>query len=145
MKTSNKGIDLIKKYEGLRLKAYKCPAGVWTIGYGHTGADVAEGLEITEERADELLLSDIAQFENHVNSVVESTIKQNQFDALVSFAFNLGGLSLKNSTLLKRVNANPIDPAISDELKRWVNEKGKPLAGLVKRRAEEAELYFSTT
>ena len=143
MKTSNKGIDLIKKYEGLRLKAYKCPAGVWTIGYGHTGADVAEGLEITEERADELLLSDIAQFENHVNSVVKSTIKQNQFDALVSFAFNLGGLSIKNSTLLKRVNANPIDPAISDEFAKWVNAGGKRLAGLVKRRAEEAELYFS--
>ena len=143
MKISNKGIELIKRHEGLRLKAYKCPAGVWTIGYGHTGKDTYEGLEITPGSANELLTLDLERFEKAVNRLVESAINQQQFDALVSFAFNLGEGALKNSTLLKRINANPIDATISGEFSKWVNAGGKPLPGLVRRRKEEADLYFS--
>lgn len=140
MKMSKKGIELIKKYEGLRLTAYKCPAGVWTIGYGHTKG-VKEGQKITNSQAEELLKEDLRVFENGVNKW-NLQINQYQFDALVSFAFNLGLANLGKSTLLKKVQANPQDKTIKDEFLKWVNAGGRKLEGLVRRRNEEAEMYF---
>ncbi len=137
---SKKGIELIKKYEGLRLTAYKCPAGVWTIGYGHTKG-VKEGQKITNSQAEELLKEDLRVFENGVNKW-NLQINQYQFDALVSFAFNLGLANLGKSTLLKKVQANPQDKTIKDEFLKWVNAGGRKLEGLVRRRNEEAEMYF---
>ena len=140
MKMSKKGIELIKKYEGLRLTAYKCPAGVWTIGYGHTKG-VKEGQKITNSQAEELLKEDLRVFENGVNKW-NLQINQYQFDALVSFAFNLGLANLGKSTLLKKVQANPQDKTIKDEFLKWVNAGGSKIEGLVRRRNEEAEMYF---
>ena len=140
MKMSKKGIELIKKYEGLRLTAYKCPAGVWTIGYGHTKG-VKEGQKITNSQAEELLKEDLRVFENGVNKW-NLQINQYQFDALVSFAFNLGLANLGKSTLLKKVQANPQDKTIKDEFLKWVNAGGRKIEGLVRRRNEEAEMYF---
>lgn len=146
MKTSKKGIDLIKSFEGLYLDAYICPAGVWSIGYGTTlyegGRSVKAEDKITEERANELLLSDLAHFESCVNKLVWPPVNQNQFDALVSFAYNLGCGSLERSTLLKKVKANPSDPTIRNEFMRWNKANKKVLPGLTKRREAEANLYF---
>lgn len=143
MNLSGKGLALIRKHEGLRLKAYRCPAGVLTIGYGHTGPDVKEGLEINQAKANCLLDSDVRFAVKKVNELVKKPINQNQFDALVSFTFNLGSGNLAKSTLLKKVNVDPGDKTISGEFAKWVNSGGKPLPGLIARRKEEAELYFT--
>ena len=147
MKTSEKGAYLIKKHEGLILKAYLCPANVPTIGYGHTSTvtkdDVMNKKTITSAEADALLRKDILVSELAVKTNVKSALNQNQYDALVSFVFNLGEGNLRKSTLLKKVNANPSDPTIRDEFNKWVNGGGKRLPGLVKRRSEEADMYFS--
>lgn len=140
MKISDTGIQLIKKYEGLRLEAYRCPAKVWTIGYGHTRG-VHSGMKITDDGAELLLLMDVATAEASVN-VNAKKVNQNQFDALVSFVFNVGIGNFKVSTLLKKVKANPADPSISFEFSRWKFAGKRVLKGLVKRRLEEAELYF---
>ena len=137
---TNEGINLIKEFEGLRLNAYLCPAGVWTIGYGHTKG-VKKGQVITQLEADNLLKEDLSSFEKGVTSLIKSNINQNQFDSLVSFAFNLGLANLKSSTLLKKVNANPDDRTIVDEFIRWIYAGGKPLEGLKRRRQAEAYLY----
>ena len=143
----NKGISLIKRYEGLRLKSYLCPAGKWTIGYGATfyenGSTVKEGESITIDRADGLLINTVHLFEKSVKGLVKSAINENQLGALTSFAFNVGVGNLKTSTLLKKVNKNPNDPTIKDEFLKWNKAGGKVLAGLTKRREEEAKLYFS--
>ena len=136
------GINLIKKFEGLRLEAYLCPAGVWTIGYGHTKG-VEKGQVITQLEADNLLKEDLSSFEKGVTSLIKSNINQNQFDSLVSFAFNLGLANLKSSTLLKKVNSNSNDRTIVDEFIKWIYAGGKPLEGLKRRRQAEAYLYFS--
>ena len=141
MKLSNRGKSLIKKYEGLRLTAYKCPAGVWTIGYGHT-AGVFEGQKISEKQADEFFDKDIKQFEDAVNSLVKVPLKQGQFDALVSFVYNVGKTAFANSTLLKLLNQKKYALA-GNELSRWVYVRDKKLVGLVKRREEEKELFFA--
>ena len=141
MKTSAQGIVLIKRHEGLRLKAYKCPAGVWTIGYGHTSG-VREGFVITEEEATVFLKSDLRTAENTVNAALP-TINQNQFDALVSFVFNIGSGNFLKSTLLKKAKANPADATIQQEFLKWRLAGGKVLPGLEKRRKDEADLYFS--
>jgi len=99
MKTSKQGIDLIKFYEGFRADAYKCPAGVWTIGYGHTGKDVHAGDKVSPEYASYLLATDLAAFEQKVSELVKVPLKQNQFDALVSFCYNCGAANLASSTL----------------------------------------------
>lgn len=140
MKTSDKGIGLIKRFEGLRLKAYLCPAGKPTIGYGHTKG-VKLGDVITEEEAEQLLLEDLIVVENEINKH-NLDINQNQFDALVSFVYNVGVGNFRTSTLLKKIKANPNDKTIANEFKRWVYSNGKRLPGLVKRREEEAKLYF---
>ena len=141
MKTSQNGVNFIKRHEGLRLKAYQDVAGVWTIGYGSTGG-VREGDTINEAQAKTLLSEDLQTAEREVNRH-KLNINQNQFDALVSFTFNIGTGAFRRSTLLKRVKANPNDPDIANQFKRWVYGGGKVIPGLVRRRNEEAKLYFT--
>lgn len=141
MKTSPKGIALIKEFEGQRLKAYKCPGGVWTIGYGHT-AGVKPGMVITEAQAEEYLKADLIAFERYLNGL-GLALNQNQFDALVSFIYNVGTGNFYSSTLLRKVRANPQDNSIMDEFLRWVYSKGRVLPGLQRRRLAEMKLYFS--
>lgn len=141
MKTSPKGIALIKEFEGLRLKAYKCPGGVWTIGYGHTDG-VKPGMVITEDQAEEFLRSDLAVIEKAVNDQ-NLDLTQNMFDALVSFTFNVGVGNFRRSTLLAMVKADPWNNSIMDEFLRWVYSKGRGLPGLQRRRLAEMKLYFS--
>lgn len=140
MKTSDKGIKLITAHEGLRLEAYKCPAGVYTIGYGHTRT-ARPGMVITRHRAEELLKDDLVTAENAVNNQ-NLKLNQNQFDALVSFVFNVGSGNFRTSTLLRKVKANVDDPSIADEFMRWNKANGRVLFGLVRRREEESNLYF---
>lgn len=139
MKTSERGIDLIKEFEGLYLNAYLCPAKVWTIGYGHTRTAMP-GQSISEARARELLREDLAEFERAVGNQVVAPLNQNQFDALVSFAFNLGAGNLARSTLLRRVNMRDYAGA-AGEFARWNKAGGKVLNGLTRRRAAEAALF----
>ena len=143
----NKGTPIIRKFEGLKLTAYLCPANVWTIGYGSTfyenGSKVQQGDKITLDRADRLLLEMVKRFEISVKGLVKSNINDNQLGSLTSFAFNVGTSALSKSTLLKKVNANPDDPTIRNEFMRWTKAGGKVLKGLVTRRESEANLYFS--
>lgn len=141
MRTSRVGINLIKSFESLQLRAYKCPAGVWTIGYGHTKG-VQSGDVIDEQKAEQLLAEDLQEFEAVVSRECPR-VNQNQFDALVSFTFNVGTGNFLKSTLLKCVKANPENPNIRYELSRWDKSKGMQLAGLVRRRRAEADLYFT--
>lgn len=138
--TSSNGIKLIKQFEGCKLTAYKCPAGVWTIGYGHT-AGVKSGQKITQAQADTYLKSDLKKFENAVNSCVKVSINQYQFDALVSFTYNCGAGALKTSTLLKKLNKKDYAGA-AKEFAKWNKANGKVLDGLTKRRAAEAQLFL---
>ena len=144
MKTSAAGINLIKEFEGVRLKAYRCPADVWTIGVGHTSAAgppvVKAGMEITNAQAMKILANDLVKFEDGVDSAVKVPLKQNQFDALVSFAFNVGLGALAKSTLLRKLNAGQYD-AVPAELMKWTKAGGKELPGLVRRRRAEAALW----
>lgn len=147
-KISNKGLDLIKKYEGFKAKPYLCPSSVPTIGYGATYYENGNkvkltDLAITKERATELLMALLVPFEKSVDSYCVDTINQNQFDALCSFVYNCGSNALKTSTLLKKINKNPQDVTICNEFLKWNRGGGKVLAGLTKRRQEEADLYFS--
>ncbi len=141
MKTSDNGIKLIKRHEGLRLEAYLCPAGVWTIGYGHIKG-VKKGDKITEQQAEVFLRDDLAWAENAVNKQ-KLDVNQNQFDALVSFTFNVGSENFQQSTLLKKVKANANDATIANEFRKWRYAKGKVLNGLIGRREDELKLYFS--
>lgn len=141
MKTSDKGIDLIKKYEGFRAKAYKCPSDKWTIGYGHT-LNVKSTDVIDKAQAEYFLRQDVEFAEKEVNKH-NLNINQNQFDALVSFVFSLGVGNFARSTLLRKIKSNPDDPTIRKEFERWVYAGGKILTGLIKRRKEEANLYFT--
>lgn len=142
---SKVGIDLIKSFEGCYLKAYKCPAGVWTIGWGTTepidGVKPHEGMVITQKQADELLIKNLKGYENAVNEYVTYSINQNQFDALVSFAYNCGNGALKTSTLLKKLNAGDVQGA-ANEFLRWNKANGKVLNGLTRRREAERKLFL---
>lgn len=140
MNISDKGIEFIKKEEGCVLTAYKCPANVWTIGYGHT-ANVKSGDKITLEEAEELLRCDLKYFEDVVNKYVKIEISQNKYDALVSFCYNVGTGNFISSTLLKKVNDGCCDDEICEQFNRWVYAKGKKLPVLVARRKREADLY----
>ena len=142
MKTSDVGIELIKKYEGYVLKAYKCPSGVWTIGYGHTNG-VKSGMQITKAQALDYLKQDLNVFESAVTNYVKVPLNQNQFDALVSFSFNCGAGALKTSTLLQKLNSSDYNGTANEFLK-WNKSNGKVLNGLVKRRQEEKELFLKT-
>lgn len=135
-------LEIIKEFEGLRLEAYRCPSGVWTIGYGHT-RDVHEGQKITEEEAERLLMEDYNRAATFVRQLAFRTLNENQFGACVSFVFNLGPGNFKNSTLLRKINKDPDDPTIRAEFAKWVKSNFEVLPGLVKRRAAEADLYFT--
>lgn len=147
-KLSQKGLELIKQFEGLKLKPYLCPANIATVGYGNTyypdGTKVkVTDPAITKERAEELLKHLVVSYEKAVDSFCRDDISQNQFDALVSFAYNVGVGNLQKSTLIKKVNANPKDVTIADEFMKWNKAAGRVLAGLTRRRQAEANLYFS--
>ena len=139
MKISQEGMTLIKHYEGCKLESYQCAAGVWTIGYGST-KDVKEGMKITQEDAEKLLKKDVEVYEDAVNDAVTVPIKQNEFDALVSWTFNLGGSNLKSSTMLKVLNEGKYQD-VPEQIKRWNKVKGVVNEGLVKRRKSEALLF----
>jgi lysozyme len=139
MKTGSKGIDLIKHFEGCELEAYKCPAGVWTIGYGHIKG-VKEGMTITEVQAEEMLKSELNEYEGYINNLVTAELNQNQFDAMVSWVYNLGGGNLKASTLLKVLNEGDY-AGVPAQMMRWNKAGGKVLEGLTRRRQAEADLF----
>ena len=142
MKISDAGIALIKSFEGLRLEAYPDPAtggDPWTIGYGHTG-EVRPGMVITEAEAEQLLRQDIVQFEMCVNRLLQVTVTQGQFDALVSFAFNLGCANLRKSTLMRKLNAGDAEGAAAEFLV-WNRAAGRVMAGLTRRREAERDLF----
>ena len=139
MTTSPEGLALIKRYEGCRLKAYKCPAGVWTVGYGHTKG-VTSATTITQAQADQFLQDDIAPIESQLNDL-QINFRQGQFDALVSFIFNLGIGNFNKSTLKKRIITGAEDSVIVSEFKRWNKAGGKVLPGLVARRAAEGAMW----
>lgn len=140
MKTSNQGKNLIKEAEGLRLEAYRCPAGVATIGWGHTKG-VRMGQRITRETAEDMLVEDIAPIERTLNGL-KINFRQGQFDALVSWIFNLGAGNFRSSTMLKRILADADDEEITDQLVKWTYSGRQQLPGLMKRRAAEANLFI---
>jgi len=139
MKISAEGLALIKKFEGCELTAYQCSAGVWTIGYGHTKS-VTEGMEITNDIANEMLEAEVCEYENYINQHVSVPLKQNQFDAMVSWVYNLGPANLISSTLLKVLNAGDYD-GVPAQIKRWNKAGGQTLDGLIRRREAEALLF----
>ncbi|WP_426313523.1 lysozyme [Methylobacterium fujisawaense] len=141
MKTNNAGISLIRQFEGCELHAYKCPAGVLTIGYGHTGSDVTPGLVTTQQRAVELLQLDLAKFEKAVAAALKVPVTANQFAALVALAYNIGGAAIAKSTLIKRLNAGKTQEA-ADQFLVWNKAGGKVLAGLTRRREAERALFL---
>lgn len=144
MRMSADGLALVKEFEGLRLKAYKCPAGIWTIGYGHTSAagspEVTSGMEITKDEAEAIIKRDMVQYEAGVEKLVKVELSQGQFDALVDFAYNAGVGALAKSTLLKRVNEERFDD-VPAEFMKWTKGGGKELPGLVRRRRAEVKLW----
>ena len=145
MKTSQSGLDLIAKYEGIRLKSYKCSAGVWTVGIGSTryedGSPVQAGDVLPSEAAAyQLFANTLGQYERAVSKL--SGLKQCQFDALVSLCYNIGVGAFGKSTVFKRVANNPDDPTIRDAFAMWSKVAGKTVQGLVNRRKAEADHYF---
>lgn len=139
MRTSDNGLALIRRFEGLRLRAYKDSVGKPTIGYGTTRG-VTMGMTITAERAEALLREDVQRFEGHLDRLVRVPLTQGQWDALVSWVYNLGPTNLEQSTLLRLLNASDYAGAAA-EIERWVHAGGKRLEGLVRRRAAERALF----
>ena len=146
MQTSDKGIALIKQFEGCKLTAYQDSVGVWTIGYGWTqpvdGKPIRAGMTIKQETADRLLKTGLVSYESDVSRLVKVDLTQGQFDALVSFTYNLGARSLSTSTLLRKLNASDYAGA-ADEFLRWNKAGGKVLNGLARRREAERALFLS--
>jgi lysozyme len=146
MKLNKEGADLIKEFEGCKLKSYQCSAKKWTIGFGNTfyedGSPVLPGHAITQEKANKLFELIADEFAGKVAKLVTANVTPNQFGSLVSFAYNCGIVNLQKSTLLKKVNANHNDPSIRAEFMKWNKAGGKVLAGLTRRREAEANLYF---
>jgi lysozyme len=143
MDISASGIALIKQFEGCKLTSYRDSSGVWTVGWGHTGKDVTAGLTITQARADTLLRQDLNEFVIGVGNCVKVPINQNQFDALVSFAYNVGLGALRTSTLLQKLN-NKDYMGAANEFDLWVHSRGKVLPGLVTRRNAEQALFLQS-
>ena len=137
----NPATTLIKEFEGCKLKAYKCPAGIWTIGYGHTGNDVYEGKTITQQEAEVILENDLKRFVDGVDKLVTVQLTRNQLGALVSFAFNVGLGNFRSSTLLKILNQGRYADA-AEQFLRWDKAGGKVLPGLTKRRHAERTLFL---
>lgn len=148
MQLTSAGLELIKTHEGLRLKAYKCPSGVWTIGYGHTsaagGLEVNEKTVITQAGAEHLLRLDLENFEDIVRKAVKVELTDNQFSALVSFVYNVGETNFRKSSVLSVVNQKRFD-LVPAKLALWNKGGGKVLPGLVRRRADEAALFMANT
>ncbi|EBZ0941199.1 lysozyme [Salmonella enterica subsp. enterica serovar Braenderup] len=146
MQTSEKGIALIKQFEGCKLTAYQDSVGVWTIGYGWTqpvdGKPIRAGMTIKQATAERLLKTGLVSYESDVSRLVKVGLSQGQFDALVSFTYNLGARSLSTSTLLRKLNAGDYDGA-ADEFLRWNKAGGKVLNGLTSRREAERALFLS--
>lgn len=140
MITKNK--DVVRGVEGLRLEAYLDTGGVWTIGYGHTGPEVVKGLKITLEQAEALLSKDLGTAERVVNKLVSVPLSQSQFDALVSFVYNIGEGQFKSSTMLKLLNLQDYQGA-ADQFPRWNKDNGKVVQGLINRRQKERALFLS--
>lgn len=143
MNISDNGLSAIQKHEGCVLKAYRCPAGVWTIGYGHTSG-VRQGMSITSQQASSYLRQDLKVVETCLAAAVKTPLTQNQYDALCSFVFNVGPGNFLRSTLLRKVKADPSDPSIRDEFMKWNKASGTVLEGLTRRRRCEAEMYFKS-
>ena len=141
MKASQVCLGMIKGFEGLRLKPYKCPSGVWTVGYGHTNGVTASWKEITKDMAENYLLADIRPIETALNKM-GINFKQCQFDALVSWIFNLGIGKFNTSTMKKYIVGDFKDIEITDQMIKWVNSNGKPLVGLKRRRVSEANMFL---
>tara|TARA_R100001015_G_C4632936_1_gene197185 strand:- start:2896 stop:3339 length:444 start_codon:yes stop_codon:yes gene_type:complete len=139
MQISEEGKQLIKKFEGCRLEAYKCSAGVWTIGYGRT-TNVKEGDTCTQEEAEKWLNEELVVYGAYVNDAVLITLEQNEFDALVAWTYNLGSTNLNNSTMLRVLNENQKED-VPHQMRRWNKANGKVLEGLVRRREAEALLF----
>lgn len=141
------GYKIIQQFEGLRLKAYQDSVGIWTIGYGNItyldGSKVKKGDEITREQADLMFKSTANKFALEVAKLINVCLTQNQFNALVSLAYNIGIGAFKGSTLLKKVNNNPNDKSIANEFLKWKYAGGKVIQGLLNRRIKESEVYFS--
>ena len=142
MKLGERGTEILKYFEGCKLTAYQDSVGVWTIGYGHTKG-VYDGMTITQDEAEQMLLTELEEYEGYIESMVTVPLTQNQFDALVVWIYNLGPTNFRNSTLLKELNAGNYNAA-GQEITRWNKAGGKVLAGLVKRREAEAELFNDT-
>ena len=142
MNLGYEGTKLLKFFEGCKLTAYQDSVGVWTIGYGHTKG-VLEGMTITQEGAEQLLQTELEEYEGYIEKYVTVPLTQNQFDALVCWVYNLGPTNFKNSTLLKELNSGNYTAA-GKEITRWNKAGGKVLAGLVKRREAEAKLFNDT-
>ncbi|HHW6350983.1 lysozyme [Escherichia coli] len=146
MQTSDKGISLIKQFEGCKLTAYQDSVGVWTIGYGWTqpvdGKPIRAGMTIKQQTAERLLKTGLVSYESDVSRLVKVGLTQGQFDALVSFTYNLGARSLSTSTLLRKLNAGDYAGA-ADEFLRWNKAGGKVLNGLTRRREAERALFLS--
>lgn len=140
MRAGDGALQLIKDFEGFREKAYLCPAGKLTIGYGTTGPEVKPNMVITKEQAEALLRNELRRVEFHINSVVQVPLTQNQFDALASFVYNVGPAAFGTSTLLKHLNQGNY-AEVPSELSRWNKARGKELPGLTRRRATEAALW----
>jgi lysozyme len=142
MRINEEGLKLLKKFEGCKLKTYRCVAGVLTIGYGHTGKDVTEGMVITKDEAEKLLRNDLEKFEKGVVDLLKVTVTSNQFSALVSFAYNIGLNALSGSTLMKKLNAGDIMGA-ANQFERWNKAGGKEVQGLTNRRLAERDLFLT--
>lgn len=143
MNYSKNGLHLTENFEGLRLTAYPDPAthgDPWTIGYGHTGAEVHQGMTITQEQAEEFLMQDVQKAVQTVNSKEHTDLTQNEFDALVDFVFNCGAGNFAGSTLLKKINAGDMEGAAL-EFQKWDKAAGHVMAGLVRRRQAETDLF----
>ena len=139
MRTSDAGKEFIKDFEGCKLEAYQCSGGVWTIGYGHT-RHVQEGDKITNKEADAFLVKDIEMVEHHVDRLVNVHLLRNEWDAIVSWCFNLGCGNLRSSTLLVQINEGNLDK-VSEQIVRWNKAGGKVVAGLTRRRKAEAAMF----
>jgi len=141
MNISKEGLALIKRFEGCELKAYRCPANVLTIGYGHT-KNVTENMEITQQEANDMLDEELIEYCEYIDKMVKVSLNQNQFDALVAWIYNLGPTNFRNSTLLTVLNQERYSD-VPEQIKRWNKADGKILDGLIKRREAEALLFES--
>jgi lysozyme len=143
-KINQAGIEIIKQSEGCRLKAYKCPAGVWTIGYGHTKGVVPTSILQSQEQAEQLLYNDLLEYSSAIESLIVVPLNDNQFSSLVSFIYNVGINGFKNSTLRKKLNTGDYN-SVPEQMIRWTKGGGKSLPGLVKRRNLEIDLFRKET